>query len=182
VGISVRAYGLIVVMGALAAMLSAGCSADLAQTGAPGTIAGYHSASAFSPVGHSLSSLPDGRLRVRAAATPGTPPARVEKIAMARAAEYGVELSKKAFTASAPSHSVSCGKTSYLQKGEKVTVRPTDLRVVEIDVSYETPLGAPGARPTKETAETLKAELAAEAVSPDVDAANTADIARQCNR
>ncbi len=177
-----RTYGLIWMKGGLAAILSAGCSADLAQTGAPGAIAGYHSASAFSPVGHSLSGLPDGRVRVRAAATPGTPPARVEKIAMARAAEYGIEQSKKAFTASAPSHSVSCGKSSYIQKGEKVPMRPTDLRVVEIDVSYDTAPGTPGARLTKETAEALKAELAAEAVPSDAEAANAADIARQCNR
>ncbi len=82
--------------------------------------------------------MSDGRVRVTATGSAATPKARVEKIAMARAAEYGIERNASYFQTSAPQFSIRCGKREYLEKGEKKKLPARGYSVVEIDVAYAT--------------------------------------------
>lgn len=167
---------------ALAAALIGGCGTDLGQVAGLSPVSGYQASNAFSPVGHSIAATGTDSIRVTAVATSSTPPERVEKIALARAAEYGAELHKKSFTASPAQHSVRCGKTSYLEKGTKVPMRPADYRVVDIDVVYADTPPAPAARSPRDAVDALKAELASEAVPFETQQALAAEITRQCGR
>jgi hypothetical protein len=146
------------------------------------SIAAYQPASLFSPNGYSVSNNSDGSLRVTAGGPPGTPVDRLEKIALARAAEYGDELHAKTFKATPAQASIKCGKTNTYIKGERVQLHPLDYRIVEIDVAYGADAGDPQVRKTHETAQTLKAELAAETVPPDVQAAAAQEVAQHCGR
>lgn len=166
------------------AMLAlAGCGgANLGELAGGAGVVGYKEASAFSPTGYSVSSGADGRVRITATGTPSTPAARLEKIALARAAEYGAGQNQKMFKADAPRRSFRCGPSQLSNKGQISKIRPSDYRVVQIDVAYSSDTADPGARPTKQTAETLKAELSAEAVPTDVQAASSQEIASNCRR
>lgn len=166
---------------AVAALL-AGCSANLADL-STSSIASYQQASFIAPNdGYSVSANSDGSLHVTAAGPPATPASRLEKIALARAAEYGDEQHLKAFKATAPQTGITCGKTTIVNKGERTNIRPMDYRVVAIDVTYEPNGQDAGARPTRETANTLKAELQSETVPPDVQAAATQEVTQYCHR
>jgi hypothetical protein len=165
------------------ALLLGACGATMNDlTTSSTTVAGYQAANLFSPTGYSMSSNADGSVRVTAAGPPATPADRLEKIALARAAEYGDEQHLKTFTATPAQTSFKCGKTEFYVKGEKNKVMPLDYRVVAIDVSYGTDAMSPAARNTRETAQTLKAQLASETVPPNVQAAATQEALQQCGR
>jgi hypothetical protein len=129
-----------------------------------------------------LSNNADGSLHITAAGPPGTPADRLERIALARAAEYGDEQHLKSFKATPPQTSITCGKTKVYIKGEATNIKPMDYRVVAVDVTYGTDALDPQARKSRETAETLKAQLASEAVPPDVQTAAAQEVAQQCGR
>jgi hypothetical protein len=165
----------------LGAALLAGCSADLADL-STSSVASYQPASLFSPNGYSVSANADGSLHVTAAGPPGTPVTRLEKIALARAAEYGDERHVKTFSATPAQTGITCGKTKIANKDGQVSVKPVDYRVVAIDVTYEPAGQDAGARQTRETANALKAELQSETVPPDVQAAAAQEVAQHCGR
>lgn len=165
----------------LGASLLAGCSADLADL-STSSVASYQPASLFSPNGYSVSANADGSLHVTAAGPPGTPVTRLEKIALARAAEYGDERHVKTFSATPAQTGITCGKTKIANKDGQVSVKPVDYRVVAIDVTYEPAGQDTGARQTRETANALKAELQSETVPPDVQAAAAQEVAQHCGR
>jgi len=121
-------------------------------------------------------------VRVTATGSPSTPNERLVKIAMARAAEYGVERNEKSFRAAELAISTSCGKDYVIERGARRAVQPSDYRIVSVDVTYGGRSADPADRPTRETASTLKAELAAETVPETVQAANTAETAQFCRR
>jgi hypothetical protein len=146
------------------------------------SVASYQPASFFSPNGYSVSANADGSLHVTASGAPATPIERLEKIALARAAEYGDEQHLKTFTATPPQVATRCGKTKLPTKDGSISVKPLDYRVVSVDVTYGSDLTDPRAKGTRETALSLKAELAAEIVPPDVQAASTQAVAQQCGR
>lgn len=160
----------------------AACGATMSEFTTSSTVANYQPASLFSPTGYSLANNADGSLRVTASGPPATPTERLEKIALARAAEYGAEQHLKSFKATPAQVSVKCGKSEYFVKGERNKVKPLDYRVVSIDVTYGPDALDPAARSTNETAETLKAQLASETIPPDVQAQAAQDVARQCSR
>ena len=167
---------------AVAVLLSA-CGADMnGMATSSTTVANYQPANLFSPTGYSLSNGANGALHVTAAGPPGTPVDRLEKIALARAAEYGNEQHLKTFTATPAQTSITCGKTKIYVKGERTDIKPMDYRVVAIDVTYGTDALDPQVRKTRETAETLKAQIASETVPPDVQAAAVQEVAQQCGR
>jgi hypothetical protein len=171
-----------VLIAGTAAALLAGCSANLADL-STSSVASYQQASFIAPSnGYSVSSNSDGSLHVTAAGPPGTPASRLEKIALARAAEYGDEQHVKAFKATAPQTSITCGKTTIVNKGERTNVRPIDYRVVAIDVTYEPNGQDAGGRQTRETANALKAELQSETVPPEVQAEAAQEVAQYCRR
>ena len=179
--VGLRTVSVVPVLGA-AAMLSA-CGANMSELMTSSTtVAGYQQANIFSPTGYSISNGPDGSLHVTAAGPPPTPTDRLEKIALARAAEYGDEQHIKTFKATPAQTSITCGKTKIYVKGERTDIRPLDYRVVAIDVTYGTDALDPQVRKTRETAETLKAQIASETVPPDVQAAAVQEVAQQCGR
>src|SRR6185437_5570062 len=143
----------------MAALLGA-CGANLNELATSSTVANYQPANLFSPTGYSISNNADGSLHVTAAGPPGTPTDRLEKIALARAAEYGNEQHIKTFKATPAEVSITCGKTKVSIRGQQTDIKPTDYRVVAIDVTYGTDALDPQVRKSEETADTLKAELA----------------------
>ncbi len=169
-------------------MLASGVAVSLGGCGATlgdlttASVTNYQQANMFAPAGYNISNNADGSLHVTAAGSPGTPSDRLTKIAMAAAADYGAEQHQRTFTATPPQTAFRCGKTKAADKGNQIDVKPTDLRVVSIDVTYGRDGIAPAARNTRETAEQLKAEIASETVPPDVQAAATQEVAQQCNR
>ncbi|MGQ0457574.1 MAG: hypothetical protein ACT4OU_10985 [Hyphomicrobium sp.] len=158
----------------------AACGADLAGnlTGAP--ITGYEASNVISPTGHSVAAYGDGRFRITATGSSTTPKARVEKIALARAAEYGVESGHKFFKTDAPRHSILCGKKQTSERGQTVNLPARGYAVVQVDVSYAKDAADPTYRATKETAEILKAEIAAEQPAPEAQAEIKAAVGAQC--
>ena len=166
---------------AIAASLG-GCAANLSELGSTPAVAGYQPASLFAPTGYSMSNNADGSLHVTAAGPPVTPADRLEKIALARAAEYGHEKHIKTFKATPAEVSITCGKTKVAIKGQQTDIKPTDYRVVAIDVTYGTDALDPQVRKSGETADTLKAQLASETVPPEVQSASAQEVARQCGR
>jgi hypothetical protein len=147
------------------------------------SIASYQAASIFTPSnGYSVSANADGSLHVTAAGPPATPADRLEKIALARAAEYGNERHAKTFKATPPQTSIRCDKTKIFTKEGQVNVRPVDYRVVAIDVTYDADSQGPGVQQIHGTADALKAEIASQSVPPDVQAAATQEVAQRCGR
>jgi hypothetical protein len=165
----------------LAALLGA-CAANLSQLGSTSAVAGYQPASLFSPTGYSVSNNADGSLHVTAAGPPGTPADRLEKIALARAAEYGNEQHIKTFKATPAEVSITCGKTKVSIRGQQTDLKPTDYRIAAIDVTYGTDALDPQVRNSQETANALKAQLASETVPPDVQSAAAQEVAQRCGR
>lgn len=164
-----------------AVFLLAGCGASLSDM-TTASVTDYQQANLFAPAGYSISNNADGSIHVTAAGSPGTPADRLGKIAMAAAAEYGNQQHQKTFTATPPQTTFKCGKTKTSDKGQVIHIKPLDLRVVSIDVTYGRDGIAPAARNTRETAEQLKSEIASETVPPDVQAAATQEVAQQCGR
>ncbi len=141
-------------------------------------VTGYQEASAFSPLGHSVAGLADGRVRVTATGSPTTPIARLQKIALARASEYGSAERRKFFQASAPVPSIRCGERQHTERGVTKKLPARGYNVVEIDVTYSDTASDPTFVVTKATAAQLKAELLADQVAPDAAAA--AAVVAQC--
>lgn len=166
---------------AIAVWLSA-CAANLSELGSTPAVAGYQPASLFSPAGYSISNNADGSLHVTAAGPPGTPADRLEKIALARAAEYGNEQHIKTFKATPAQVSITCGKTKVSIKGQQTDIKPTDYRIVAIDVAYGTDALDPQVRKSRETADVLRAQLASETVTPNVQLASAQEVAQRCGR
>lgn len=109
-----------------------------------------------------------------------TPKARVEKIALARAAEYGIENNSKYFQTSAPQFSIRCGKRDYVERGQKKTLPARGYSVVEIDVAYAATPADASYRPARETGAALRAELQSETVAAADKQAAFAEVAAQC--
>lgn len=170
----------LLMLGSIVCLLS-GCGADMNDL-STASVASYQPASLFSPMGYSVSANADGSVRVTAAGPPATPADRLEKIALARAAEYGAEQNAKTFRATSPQVSITCGKTHTQIKQERVELRPLDYRMVSMDVTYGADAGDVSAKPTKQTAEALKAELQSETVPPDVQAAAVQEVSQHCGR
>ena len=167
---------------AFAAFGLAGCGANLANVASGGDITGYEAANYFSPVGYSVTQTSDGHFRITTVATVATPKDRVEKIAQARAAEYGNEASKKFYQAQPARLSIRCGKTEKIEKGQKIAVAPHDYAVAEVDVIYADTAVDPSYRATKDTAETLKAELQSQVVAGDAQSGFGPEALAQCKR
>jgi hypothetical protein len=170
-----------VLIAGAATTLLGGCSANLADA-STASIAAYQPASLFSPNGYSVSANADGSLHVTAAGPPGTPATRLEKIALARAAEYGDEQRAKTFKATAAQIGITCGKTKVSNKDGQISVKPVDYRMVAVDVTYEPKDQGADVRPTRQTASALKAELQSESVPPEVEAAASQEVAQHCGR
>ena len=142
-------------------------------------VTGYVQASGFSRIGHKVSGLDGGRVRVTATGSSSTPRARVEKIALARAAEYGSQQKHRYFQATPAAGAVECGPRYVVRKGEKVELPKTGYVVATVDVTYAKTATDATFLPTKDTAERLKAELASDPAL-SAPAATDPEIASRC--
>lgn len=162
-----------------AALLTAGCGG-----GAGGletkSVTGYEPSNMITKTGYHVESLGGDRYRVVATGSQYTPQARLEKIALARAAEYGVEQRKKYFQATAPQASIQCGQRDYIERGKRKTMAATGYRAVAIDVTYTQNGDDPAVRSARDAMKNLKAELQSEVVAEDAKDAIAADIKAQC--
>jgi hypothetical protein len=144
-------------------------------------VTGYHSANAMTTTGYSDRELGPDHYEVRAKGSIVTPPERLEKIALARAAEIGVEQKKKFFRAGAAAHGVICKDARDLvHKSGRVAaeVAPT----VAFDVVYEKATTEASFLPSEATFERLSRELAEETFAPDAKAATAAAMQAKCGK
>lgn len=169
-----------VVLACAATLVLTGCGSDLGGALQSNAVTPYVASSAFSPTGHHVADLGNGRYRVTATGSASTPKARVEKMAMARAAEFGVEQQSKYFQTSVPNVSIRCGKREYIEKGEKKYLPVRGYTVAEVDVVYANTPADPSYRPVKDTSSALLAELQAETVAEEARQAATAEVSAQC--
>lgn len=160
--------------------MTSACGTDLGGALQVNSVTGYEAANALSPTGHHVADLGQGRYRITATGSPATPKARVEKIALARAAEFGLEQKQKFFQAAPAQHAIRCGKRDYLEKGVKKQLPARGYSVVEIDVVYASTAADPSFRPVKEATETLLTELQAEVVDEAAKVEPAREIAAQC--
>jgi hypothetical protein len=173
-------------IGSLAALhgcASSGQPLSLTPGGLP-AVTGYAEGNAVMPQGYQVSGGGgENALRVTATGSATTPNERLLKIALARAAQYGAEQNSKSFRAAEPAYSVRCGKTSVSERGVTRPLSPTDYRVVTIDITFGKSSSAdPADRPTKDTAAALLAEIQAEQIPQETQAALAAQLAQACGR
>ncbi len=152
-------------------------------TGSLPSVTGYAEGNAVMPQGYQISGSTENALRVTATGSATTPNERLLKIALARAAAYGAEQHSKSFRTTEPAYSVRCGKTSVVERGTTRNLPPTDYRVVAVDVTFNKSASTdPADRPTKQTAADLLAEIQAEQVPQETQAALAAQLAQACGR
>ncbi len=171
-------------LAALQGCASGGQPLSLTPGGLP-AVTGYTEGNAVMPQGYQVSGGGggDNALRVTVTGSATTPNERLLKIALVRAAQYGAERNSKTFRASGPNYTVRCGKTSVSERGTQRALSPTDYRVATIDVTFGTSASSdPADRPTKPTAEALLAEIQAEQIPQETQAALAAQLAQACGR
>ena len=142
-------------------------------------VTGYGPANAIIQTGYSEKELGADSFRVRARGSAVTPPERLEQIALARAAEIGVEQKRKFFKASAASHSVVCEDGKTLPHGQTL---PVKAPVAEIDVVYAKVQPDPSYLPAAETFAKLTQELAQQTVDAGTKSASAAAVAAKCGK
>jgi predicted small lipoprotein YifL len=155
--------------------------------GPPGSVAsfaavtGYGASNAFFTTGYSDREIEPDHHIVRAKGSSVTPVGRIEKIALARAAELGVELGRPYFKAGPPTQSVVCkaGKDA-IHKSGKVPAERNAL--VEIDVLYAKRPPDASYQVAADVHARLIAELASEGVSAESKAAAVSALADQCGK
>jgi hypothetical protein len=161
---------------------SGGQPLSLAGSGLP-SVTGYTESNGFVPKGYAVSSIGENALRVTVTGSATTPNERLLKIALARAAEVGAERHSQTFRSAEPAYSVRCGKTSVSERGTTRTLSPTDYRIVAVDVTFSKSSSAdPADRPVKQTAAALLAEIQAEQIPQETQAALVAQLAQACGR
>ena len=135
-----------------------------------GSVTSYGPANAIITTGYSDTELGPDHFEIRAKGSTMTPPERLAKIALARAAEIGVEQKRKFFKAGPAVHHVVCqGARDSAHKGGKVSAERAPVAV--LDVVYAKTADDPSYLPSAETFERLTGELAQETFSAEAKAA-----------
>lgn len=161
---------------ACTALLAAGCAGG--GLSLSGSTTSYSASNAMMPVGYSEKEIEAAHYEVRAAGSEQTPRERIEKIALARAAEIGVEQRLKFFKVASVSHGVACSKAK--KGGTKTSDTPATYHpTVVLDVYYAKQ-PAPDFRPAAETFAQVKAEIEPDTTTPEAKAAATAQIRAEC--
>lgn len=158
--------GLVVTLGA--------CSgADLST----GSIAPYGAANSFYPYGFQDTAVAENQHRVTASGSGRASKARLEKIALTRAAEIGVDKKKPYFKVGTVTHGVVCSKkTAATHKGRDSPEnnRPT----VTLDVTYSDTALDPEFRESKASLAEYKAAMDADTGS--AEASQLDELKAQC--
>ena len=181
-----RADCVTAIVSALITVALAGCSSSPASlTGPPGEtgvafadVTSYGPSNAIITTGFSERDLRPDHVEVRVKGSSVTPRERLEKLAMARAAELGIEQKRKYFRPGSPVHSVICiparAKTG---KGGDVAADRAPLLLMEV-VYAKVP--GEGFIPSKETFERLTTEMSQETFSPESKAATAQAVVAKC--
>jgi hypothetical protein len=161
---------------AAALLLLAGCAGGMPALG--GATTAYSASNAILPIGYSETTIDATHYEVKASGSEQTSRERIEKIALARAAEIGVEQRLPYFKVAAVTHGAACSKKT--RGGPKVGDSPaTSHPTVVLDVYYsKTPL--PDHRSSADTFAQVKAELDADVSPPEAQAAAAAQIRAEC--
>jgi hypothetical protein len=157
------------------AVLLSGCAGGgLSMSGSPTP---YTASNAIMPIGFTEKPIDATHYEVKASGTEETPKERVEKIALARAAEIGVEQKLPYFKVAGVTHGVSCSKKLSVYKAgdSAATYHPT----VVLDVYYSKQ-PQPEHRPSADTFKQVKAEIDADVTPPEVKAAAAAQARAAC--
>ncbi|MEQ1695427.1 MAG: hypothetical protein ABL901_06255 [Hyphomicrobiaceae bacterium] len=178
---------------AMAALVLGACSGnapsltpDAATGGNAGvlslaSVTSYGAANAIFTTGYSDNELAPDHFEVRVKGTLVTPAVRLEKIALARAAEIGVEQKFAFFKAGPFTHAVLCNEAKdATHKGGKVAADRGP--VVAIDVLYAKHAADASYLPTAETFERLRSDLAGEVVAPDAKSASAVAARAKCGK
>jgi hypothetical protein len=161
---------------ALAVTLGAcGTSGSVLGTG---SLADYKASNYLSPAGYEEKPLSDTHYRIVATGTPTTPFERVEKIAMARAAEIGSARKLPYFKVVSSTRDVRCLKkvAGYKAPDMASNTRPT----VVLEATYAPQAADTTFLASDQTFERLKNELASETPSAEAQQAAAADYKARC--
>lgn len=152
-----------------------GCAgADLSS----GSIAPYEPANSFYPYGYEDTVVAENQHRISASGSARAAKTRLEKIALTRAAEVGVEGKKRYFKVSNLSHSVACGKKITANTTKGLDSPAANRAVVTVDVVYaDTPID-PEFRDTATSLAEYKAALEADTAGADSSQAD--ELKAQC--
>lgn len=156
-----------------------GCGGGLGEIGSSAG-AGYTRSSALIISGYSETASDETHYEVRANGTTNTAKARVEKIALTRAAEIGVENKFRFFKVTNIRHGVVCGKKTEIYKGG--TQAALHYPTVRMDVEYARGNAPPDASylVAADSFERTSSELNGEIGNPEDRAATSADVKSQC--
>jgi hypothetical protein len=163
---------------ALACGLAAGCSGGAQLPALGGGPVSYSSSSVFKPTGYNDTRLDDTHFQVRASGDAKTPPARLEKMALVRAAEIGVEEKLDWFKVEGAETGLDCGKKVEGYKGPGT--KPTPIRTLRLRVAYAKTQVDPTYQKADTTFASAKAELDADAAT--ADAASEAELKQACGK
>lgn len=163
---------------ASACELAAGCGggAQLPALGA-GPVS-YSSSNAFKPTGYNDTRLDDTHFQVRASGDSRTPLSRLEKMALVRAAEIGVEEKLDWFKIEGAETGVDCGKKVEGYKGPGA--KQSAIRTHRIRVAYAKTQIDPTYQKADTTFASAKAELDADAGI--ADASSEAELKQACGK
>ena len=146
-----------------------------------GSVTSYGPANAILTTGYSDTELGPDHFEVRAKGSSMTPPERLAKIALARAAEIGVEQKRKFFKAGPAVQSIVChAARDTAHKSGRVAAERAPVAV--LDVVYAKTADEPSFQPSAETFERLRGELAQETVSAEAKAAAASAAQAQCGK
>ena len=143
-----------------------------------GATTSYSASNAMMPIGYSETPIDATHYQVKASGSEQTPKERVERIALARAAEIGVEQKLKFFKVASVTHGISCSKKK--QGGTKTGDVPATYHpTVVLDVYYSKQ-PAPDFRPSAETFAAVKAEIEPDTTTPEAKSAAAAQVRAEC--
>lgn len=144
------------------------------------SVAAYQRSNAFSPTGFSESIIDETHFQVTAGGTETTSSERVEKIALARAAEIGVERRFGYFKVLSVTHGATCSKKRELSRGTVVPATRAPTVVLDVIYAKRPPPGDDGFKASKETFSGVSADLAGEVQTPESAAAALAALQAKC--
>lgn len=160
-------------LGAYALALAGCAGADMST----GSIAPYEPANSFYPYGYQETVVAENQRQISASGSARASKTRLEKIALTRAAEVGVQNRKRYFKVSNLAHSVSCSK-KFTANNKGIDSPASSRPVVTIDVVYaDTPVD-PEFRETAASLAEYKAALEADTLG--ADASQAEELKAQC--
>jgi hypothetical protein len=157
-----------------AALLGACAGTDLKP------VASFGASNMLSPSGYAETKISDSQYQVKATGTEATPKARIEKIAMARAAQIGVEQRLNFYKVTNVQVGALCEKKQEFYKGGGTP--PSNRQTVLVDVVYAKEKVDPSYVSTKESFEALNGELNNQVIAPEEKAVAEQEARTACGQ